>query len=124
MKGGKISEDLARRMVAAIKWVESQRQIDGRAQKPRIRRGRGPVGMLRYKLLEQLDYRDSANARLTYQNNSGTWSDGPSNDAGETVYDALLLSGQHLPSGSYVYCCRDHASGLLNVVNADNCATA
>jgi hypothetical protein len=122
MAGVKLTEDLARRLIAALKWIEAYKREAARLKRRRRRRGRGDHGMLRYRLLEQLDRGGSANAVLTYQDVDGVWSDGGDEEDESLVYDALMRIDEHLVIGSYVYCCRDHRSGLLNVVNADNCA--
>lgn len=121
---GGISKEFAKRIAEAVRWVESQRVVDSRGRGNRVRRGRGDGGIIRMKLQGTLSYGGSQTATYTYQDKTtGAWTTSTETDDEETVYDALLKSGQSLATDTYVLCYRDHRSGLLNVVNSDNCAS-
>lgn len=121
---GGISKEFAKRIAEAVRWVESQRIVDARNHGSSIRRGRGDHGLIRMKLNGgTLAHGGSQTAIYTYQDKTtGEWTDSTEEGDEETVYDALLKADLSLPDGTYVVCYRDHRSGLLNVVNADNCS--
>lgn len=125
-KPGKITEESARRVAAAIEWVEAERRKKRIPVVSLPMRGRGFFEVGAAKLQENLDAGNHATAKLLIQNaTTGAWTE--STDSGDEfeVYDSFdFLSSadsEYLASGCKVIFWRNPATGFRNVIGSPCC---
>lgn len=134
-KSGVITEEFARRLGVALRWVERLMQLEGTPTPQKNYRGRGFIPIVWVKLTEDLLRDNIASGTLLYQDDDpdadgtgGDWSEGADDDDTVIVY-AKHLTGTinlipvdyKLASGCVVACSRNPQSGLLNLLQSTCC---
>lgn len=130
-QSGGITEAFAKRIAAAVQYVEMLRAKRPEPTKPTQPIGQGFVEITWAKLDADLAVNSSAAATILYQAANGTWTAGTADADDITVYAkyltgsiSLIPSGKKLASGGVVAVARNRQSGLYNLLQSTACPVA